>query len=366
MKRLVFVVAAALPAWFVACSSDDSSAPGLAGEGGAGGVSASASASTGRHASSSSTGHVGSGGGEEAGGGSLGAGGDGGGIVDGGSDGASFDCDVLGEPGYCLETSDCSATPMHASWPGFCPGAADIQCCIPDTTLLCDSSATPMPSPNDGLTTEAPGTGGCPDGMIRVTTFCVDRFEASLVRADDGSAWSPYYNPGATPMIAVSVEGAVPQAYIDQIEADDACTNAGKRLCADAEWLRACQGPSGDTYPYGDTREPGVCNDGRSVHPAEEYYGSTDPSVFSMLDDACINQLPESLDPSGENAGCVTAEGAFDMMGNVHEWTADPNGTFRGGYYVDTTLNGNGCLYATTAHDTSYWDYSTGFRCCAD
>jgi sulfatase modifying factor 1 len=39
---------------------------------------------------------------------------------------------------------------------------------------------------------------------------------------------------------------------------------------------------------------------------------------------------------------------------------------FRGGYYVDTSLNGNGCLYATTAHDTSYWDYSTGFRCCAD
>ena len=35
------------------------------------------------------------------------------------------------------------------------------------------------------------------------------------------------------------------------------------------------------------------------------------------------------------------------------------------GYYVDTVINGNGCLYATTAHATSYWDYSTGFRCCA-
>ena len=39
------------------------------------------------------------------------------------------------------------------------------------------------------------------------------------------------------------------------------------------------------------------------------------------------------------------------MMGNLHEWTADPAGTFRGGYYVDTVINGNGCLYATTAHD---------------
>jgi hypothetical protein len=53
------------------------------------------------------------------------------------------------------------------------------------------------------------------------------------------------------------------------------------------------------------------------------------------------------------------------MMGNLHEWTADPAGTFRGGFYVDTVRNGNGCLYATTAHNTSYRDYSTGFRCCA-
>jgi formylglycine-generating enzyme required for sulfatase activity len=54
------------------------------------------------------------------------------------------------------------------------------------------------------------------------------------------------------------------------------------------------------------------------------------------------------------------------MMGNLHEWTADPAGTFRGGFYVDTTINGAGCLYRTTAHVASYWDYSTGFRCCAD
>lgn len=54
------------------------------------------------------------------------------------------------------------------------------------------------------------------------------------------------------------------------------------------------------------------------------------------------------------------------MMGNLHEWTADPAGTFRGGFYVDTLLNGPGCLYKTTAHDIHHWDYSTGFRCCAD
>ena len=46
--------------------------------------------------------------------------------------------------------------------------------------------------------------------------------------------------------------------------------------------------------------------------------------------------------------------------------TSDPGGTFRGGFYVDTAVNGPGCTYRTTAHSASYSDYSTGFRCCAD
>jgi hypothetical protein len=30
------------------------------------------------------------------------------------------------------------------------------------------------------------------------------------------------------------------------------------------------------------------------------------------------------------------------------------------------SLNGEGCESATTAHDASFRDFSTGFRCCAD
>jgi formylglycine-generating enzyme len=165
---------------------------------------------------------------------------------------------------------------------------------------------------------------------------------------------------------AVSVRWAVPQGYIDGDQAAEACLNAGKRLCTDGEWLRACQGPDAMTYPYGEEREPGVCNDHRGVHPAAEYFGTGEAWIFSHIDNACLNQLPESLEPTGARSECVTAEGAFDMMGNLHEWTADPAGTFRGGFYADTEKNGPGCLYATTAHNTQHWDYSTGFRCCAD
>jgi hypothetical protein len=52
------------------------------------------------------------------------------------------------------------------------------------------------------------------------------------------------------------------------------------------------------------------------------------------------------------------------MVGNVHEWLDD--GAFHGGYYLDTKINREGCDYATTAHSAIYYDYSTGFRCCAD
>ena len=88
--------------------------------------------------------------------------------------------------------------------------------------------------------------------------------------------------------------------------------------------------------------------------------------VWSALDNACLNQLPDTVDRTGVNSGCVTAEGIYDMVGNLHEWISDRAGTFRGGYYVEAHLNGEGCDYVTTAHSWSYRDYSTGFRCCAD
>lgn len=228
----------------------------------------------------------------------------------------------------------------------------------------CDPAV--VANPNVGHVTEAPGKGGCPAGMVPAADFCIDQFEASLIRIIGESSWSPYVNPGNQGMRAVSVASAVPQAYIDQQQAASACAAAGKRLCTDAEWLRACRGPSSFTYPYGNQRIANACNEHRDVHPAVEYFGTSETWVFSELDNACLNQLPNGLAPAGSFPACVTAEGAYDLMGNLNEWTAAVEGTYRGGYYVDTAANGSGCLYATTAHNGAYWDFGTGFRCCAD
>ncbi|HKA89775.1 MAG TPA: SUMF1/EgtB/PvdO family nonheme iron enzyme [Haliangiales bacterium] len=245
---------------------------------------------------------------------------------------------------------------------GLCPGPTYYQCCVfAAAAPKCDESS--FPTPNGGVV-EEPGAGGCPNGMVRVASFCIDKFEAALVEvAGDGttSPWSPYENPGGRRVRAISARRAVPQGYISGAQAAAACAQAGKRLCTDVEWKRACQGPDGLTFPYGNVRAWGTCNDHRDVHPAVELFGSV-----TNLGSPCINQLHDTVDRTGDRTGCVTVEGAYDMVGNLHEWTADPNGTFRGGFYVDTVVNGQGCNYATTAHDTSYWDYSTGFRCCSD
>lgn len=276
----------------------------------------------------------------------------------------SIACSVDGAPGLCMPTAQCPAG--LALTPGLCPGDADVQCCT-DPALACDPAA--MPLPNEGLG-EAPWDPACPDGMIAVESVCIDRFEASLVVLDDAgvvvASWSPYFHPGDTRVRAVSLAGGVPQGYIDADSAADACAEAGKRLCTDTEWLRACQGPAGTTYPWGTDAMPGVCNDARERHPAIEYFGTAEPWIWSELGNPCILQVPDGLQTAGAHPACITAEGALDMVGNLHEWTADPAGTFRGGFFVDTVLNGPGCTYATTAHDRTHWDYSTGFRCCAD
>jgi hypothetical protein len=57
-----------------------------------------------------------------------------GGLDDGGTDDGGTDAGVLcapyGAPGVCESTADCSAMASHTSVAGYCPGPANIECCI--------------------------------------------------------------------------------------------------------------------------------------------------------------------------------------------------------------------------------------------
>jgi len=217
----------------------------------------------------------------------------------------------------------------------------------------------------------------CPADMALVgDRVCVDRWEGSIVEVVPGGAerlWSPYVpiDGHESSVRAVSRAGVIPQGYISGKQAEGACRSSGKRLCSGGEWQNACRGPEQTQFPYGADRHAGVCNDDiRPVHPVPEagvLLGLRPGSLWSEgMNQAIINQLPDTLLPTGDRAECTNGYGVFDMVGNLHEWVDDPDGTFRGGYYMDTSHNGEGCAYATTAHDFTYHDYSTGFRCCMD
>ena len=217
---------------------------------------------------------------------------------------------------------------------------------------------------------------GCPDGMVLIETFCVDAYEAYVVELDDAGAESPHspYDVVDGVVVRAKVAGdVVPQGYISQVQATAACENAGKRLCTAEEFSLACRGPDpANWYPYGgETHEPGYCNEGKGSSVAK-FFGN-DPSTWTYADfnDPILNQWDGGLARTGEYVKCVSPYGVHDCVGNLHEWGADPpdqngHGRFRGGFYGDAEENGPGCLYVTSAHEPTYHDYSTGFRCCAD
>lgn len=214
----------------------------------------------------------------------------------------------------------------------------------------------------------------CPEGMALVAKdsvrVCVDRWEATIVEVSSKgveSQHSPYNTPNTwtnTKYKAVSVPGVVPQAYVSKVQAQIACKNAGKRLCRGEEWKTACEGPSKTTYPYGDKEDRKACNT-HGKNPLPRLLGSSKTFMWgTAMHHPLLNTFPNTVAKTGEFEKCQNDYGVYDMVGNLHEWTAD--GDFRGGYYRDDHVNAPGCRYRTSAHAPTYSDYSTGFRCCAD
>jgi formylglycine-generating enzyme len=251
---------------------------------------------------------------------------------------------------------------------------------------LSASAAPPEPAPKPETTAE--DAAGCPERMVRVEAFCIDRYEAQLVRVSDRSAHSPYERPKrGERYAAVSRAGVAPQGYVNRIEASAACEAAGKRLCRAREWYRACSGPKGLRYPYGQDAIAGRCNTDKG-HVLRILFGEVKHSYVSHYNNPKVNQEPGFLGKTGEHGGCGSAEGVFDLVGNLHEWVADGvsarirkeiplengdqwlgkrgMGIFMGGYFSSHEEHGKGCLYATMTHAPDYHDYSTGFRCCAE
>ncbi len=168
------------------------------------------------------------------------------------------------------------------------------------------------------------------DQMVRVGSFWVDRFEASVWEMPDCSGeqfgddddWADVsetfpVNGGFTaPLYACSIAVSTPARYLTWFQAQAACTAAGKHLITNAEWQAAAAA----------TEDPGA-SDGE--------------------DGSCLTRGGREPRATGGGSDCVSYWGAEDMIGNLWEWTADwwglgdteDDGSQPGGYFEDIYRN---------------------------
>ncbi len=168
---------------------------------------------------------------------------------------------------------------------------------------------------------------------LGATRFEVDLYEASRPDATIDDA-------GVDDSRACSVPGVLPWGSVDYAGAVAACEATGKRLCTIGEWLRACGGQRHSPFPYGLAYQPAHCNG--ADHPADN-----------------------ALMPTGTNADCVTDEGAFDLSGNLAEWTLDPEEFAVSGGHTGSPSGALRCN-SRTGFLPAFVLPENGFRCCRD
>ncbi len=228
------------------------------------------------------------------------------------------------------------------------------------------------------LTACAGGTGGaCPDDMVFVATS-----EVTVGSEQRNHRWQLPLTRVEVPAFCVdryeypNRKGQRPRVELSWHEARDACAALDKRLCREAEWARACRGPDGRGYAYGDGFERDRCNT---------------PIAGDGPGDA-----PIPFSGAGDHRRCRSPEGVYDLNGNVSEWVddawdwqlhgsptaagqaphedqpgdppadrADDYRVLRGGTMWTQTFYGQSCL-SRHAHPAAARSDDDGFRCCAE
>lgn len=149
---------------------------------------------------------------------------------------------------------------------------------------------------------------------VEVAGFCVDIFEYPNKR------------------------GVAATTSITFADATKLCEAQGRRLCSEAEWEKACKGPGGAKWPYGNAFDANACN---------------------TEDDVGMARAPA---PTGRFAKCRSGYGVADLSGNAAEWTSDhmiKGGSFASGdYAVRCSARRNAATFGKSPE--------VGFRCCAD
>ena len=155
-----------------------------------------------------------------------------------------------------------------------------------------------------------------PPHQVTLDAFCIDKYEVSLRRyedcVDDGVC-SPDGLEHEQRDVQTVINHMPDDCWPDRENCYDHAVNAknywqaqaycsyvGRRLCTEAEWERAAGGPGPD----------------KTLHP----WGNEDP-------DSDLVNLPSTgtgyVEAVNDYAAGQSAEGVFNMAGNVYEWVQD-------------------------------------------
>jgi hypothetical protein len=177
------------------------------------------------------------------------------------------------------------------------------------------------------------------EGEVTDVRVCMDRFEAPNRRGE---------------------KALVMQSYEDGARW---CKKRGKRMCTEAEWEMACEGPDYRALAYGWKVQRSTCNSDKGWRPF-------DLKKLAAGGDEQKEELERLWQGagSGEYSKCVSPYGVQDLMGNVEEWVTSRKerrwrGVLRGGFWAKPWT---GCRGANDAHETTFTFYETGFRCCSE
>lgn len=226
----------------------------------------------------------------------------------------------------------------------FCRGARAsknwaVVATLPGLVLLTGSSRAP-----------------CPPDMVEVpaAATCIDRYEWP-----NKAGQKPLLGASALPEERDQKNGIV-------MDATTLCKQAGKRVCQWDEWLAACLGPDGTNTPWGDNEVPRYTPGERELPcNADKRYRAANERQVGIRDPREMRRLDQS-EPSGSRADCVSAVGAYDMIGNGEEWVKCPGirtgWCLAGRHFAEARV----CSRLATGHAPRWHYYSTAFRCCKD